>query len=147
MTNPAQNVPELAQSAPPHLSSRCRACGLFLVGAVPLGLLWRLAPLHLPAFAFKYGGSALWAMAVYWTAALLLPRLQPRLLAPLAAAIAASVECFKQVRSPALNAFRATLAGKLLLGRYFSVGALLAYGLAITLVAGLDAFLKPGRRP
>lgn len=124
------------------------ACLLLLAVTLPLGLAWRLAPLHLPRFAFKYGGSALWAIAVYWLIAFLLPRQHPRALALLAAIVAAAVECFKRVQSPALDAFRHTLAGKLLLGRYFTFGAIAAYWLAIAIVAAGDAVFRPGcRRP
>ena len=108
--------------------------------------MWRLAPLHLPPFAFKYGGSALWAGAVYWAVAFLLRNRRPAVLGVCAAVVATAVECFKQVRFPALDAFRDTLAGKLLLGRYFSYGALIAYGLAIAAVAWIDAWLQPGGR-
>ncbi len=114
-------------------------CLLWLALTLPVGLLWRLAPLHLPQFAFKYGGSALWALAVYWVVAFLQPRRPPAALACIAAVIAAAVELFKLVRSPALDSFRETLPGKLLLGRYFTFGAILAYWIAIAAVANLDA--------
>ena len=127
----------------PHIMPRRLACAAMLALTIPAGLIWRLAPLHLPPFAFKYGGSALWAMAVYWVVALLLPTRRPASLAAVAAVVTTAVECFKQVRSPGIDAFRATLPGKLLLGRYFTFGALLAYGLAILAVATFDAWLKP----
>ena len=121
------------------------ACSLLLACTVPAGLVWRLAPLHLSQFAFKYGGAALWATAVYWTVAALLPQQRPATLGILSALVAASVECFKRVQTPLLDAFRDTLAGKLLLGRYFTLGAIAAYWLAIALVAGCDAVFTPGR--
>ncbi len=128
------------------IQPRRLACLLLLSVTVPIGMAWRLAPLHLPPFAFKYGGSALWAVAVYWTVAIFLPRTSPVRLAFAAATVAVTVEIFKLVRSPGLDHFRETLAGKLLLGRYFTFGALAAYGLAITFVALLDAHFSPGRR-
>ncbi len=109
-------------------------------------MAWRLAPLHLPPFAFKYGGSALWAIAVYWTVAIFLPRTSPVRLAFAAAIVAVAVECFKLVRSPSVDYFRETLAGKLLLGRYFTFGAIIAYWLAIAAVAVFDTHFGPGRR-
>ena len=122
------------------------ACLVLLCFTLPVGMAWRLAPLHLPQFAFKYGGSALWAVAVYWTAALRVPRFRPARLALIAAAVAVSVELFKLVRSPGLDRFRDTLAGKLLLGRYFTFGAIAAYWFAIAFVALLDAHFSPGRQ-
>ena len=128
------------------VTGRRLACLLLLAVTLPTGLAWRLAPLHLPQFAFKYGGSALWAAAVYWLIGFLLPRRHPRVLALLAAVAAAGVECFKRVQYPALEAFRSTLAGKLLLGRYFTFGAIAAYWLAIAVVAAGDAAFRPGSR-
>jgi len=114
------------------------------------GLVWRMAPLGLPAILVKYGGSALWAVMVYWLVAFLLPRKEPRSLGLLAAVVAVAVECFKLYRSPGLDPFRLTLAGKLLLGRVFSLRDIAVYWLAIVVVASLDAFVvaraKSGRK-
>lgn len=115
-----------------------RFCLLALALTIPLGLLWRLLPLHLPPFAFKYGGSALWAMAVYWLLAVLWPRPSPAVAGARAAMVALGIECLKRVYWPPLDRFRETLAGKLLLGRYFTWGAIVAYWLAIASVALLD---------
>lgn len=127
-------------------SRRSRACALLVAAVVPAGLAWRLAPLHLPPFAYKYGGSLLWAAAVYWSVACLLPRARPVQLAGLALLVSVGVELFKLARLPPVDRFRETLAGKLLLGRYFSFGALAAYALAIALVSALDARWHPGRQ-
>jgi hypothetical protein len=119
-------------------------CVEMLAFTVPMGLAWRLAPLHLPAFAFKYGGSGLWAVAVYWLFGLIRPRWTAGKLAICAGISAFGVEFFKKVYWGPLDRFRESLAGKLLLGRYFSYGAILAYWVAIAFVALLDArFLQP----
>jgi len=119
------------------------AVGLMLAATIA-GLIWRLAPLHLPFFFYKYGGSMLWAVAVYWLIAALLPRSTPSKLAFLAALAAAAVEFSRLVHTPGFDAFRETLAGKLLLGRYFSPKNIAAYWLAIAVTAWLDArALKP----
>lgn len=138
--------PDLMFGALKMNQKRRLACAAMLALTVPAGLIWRLAPSHLSPFAFKYGGSALWAMAVYWVVGLLLPSRRPVLLGVIAAVVATAVECFKRVRSIPLDAFRNTLEGRLLLGRYFTVGALVAYVLAILAVAIADALLNPGRR-
>ena len=139
-------VGHIAEADKPSVERRRRlACVGLLAVTVPAGLVWRLAPLHLPQFAFKYGGSALWAMAVYWVIAGLLPQCSAKPLAALAAVVASGVELFKLVRWPAVDAFRGTLAGKLLLGRYFTFGAIVAYWLAIALVAAADVRFRPGR--
>jgi hypothetical protein len=97
-----------------------------------------MAPLHLPPFLYKYGGSVLWAAMVYWLVAAVLPRLHPGTVAVLAALIAAAVEFSRLCHTPALDAFRLTLAGKLILGRFFSVRDIAAYWLAIAATGFID---------
>jgi hypothetical protein len=115
------------------------------IAAAILGILWRLAPLHLPRFAYKYGGSALWAIALYWLIATLLPRRKPLQVALIAALLAAALELSRLYHLPALDAFRLTLLGKLLLGRFFSPKNIAAYWLAILAAALLDHFTLPQR--
>ena len=105
-------------------------CGLALRG---LGLR-----LGLPAFIVKYGGSVLWGTMVYFLVAIAASHLSRRSIALISAVIAVAVELFRLVHTPALDAFRLTLAGALLLGRIFSPWDLLAYGVGIMLAVGLD---------
>jgi len=114
---------------------------VLLLITIPVGLAWRMAPLGLSPFWFKYGGSALWAMALYWLIAVCLPRLSAVGLACLTAAVAAVVEFSRLWSVPAVDAFRLTLAGRLLLGRYFSLNNIAAYWLAIARAALLDQWL------
>ncbi len=127
----------------PQASRRRLACLGLLAATLPTGLAWRFAPLHLPPFAYKYGGSALWASAVYWLVASCRPLWRSAAVARTAATFSIAVECFKLVRAPALDHFRATLAGKVLLGRYFTFGAAAAYLLAIGSVFWLDQRFRP----
>ena len=117
-------------------------CGVLALVTIVCGLVWRLAPLGLPAVFVKYGGSALWAVMVYWLVAFVLPRKTPRSLGFLAAVVAVGVECLKLYHSPGLDAFRHTLAGKLLLGRVFSLQDIAVYWLAIVAISFVDAFVK-----
>jgi Protein of unknown function (DUF2809) len=105
-------------------------CGLALRG---LGLR-----LGLPAFIVKYGGSALWGTMVFFLVAIAGPSLSRQRIALISAVIAVAVELFRLVHTPALDAFRLTLAGALLLGRIFSPWDMLAYGVGIVLAIGLD---------
>jgi len=109
-----------------------------LLAATAAGLVWRMAPLHLPWFLYKYGGSMLWAAALYWLIAAILSRLAPIRIAMIAAVASAAVEFSRLWHTPGFDAFRLTLAGKLLLGRVFSFKNIAAYWLAITLTAWLD---------
>ncbi len=116
---------------------RTLAC-LLALALIPVGIAWRMAPLHLPVSLWKYGGSALWAAMVYWIVAALAPSRPPRAIALAAATVALLVELSRLFHTPALDAFRLTLAGKLILGRLFSPRNIAAYWLAIAATACLD---------
>jgi len=124
---------------------RSIVCCLILLLTIPLGLAVRFAPLHLPWFWAKYLGSALWAIALYWLVAMLLPSLQERALFLIAFAIALAVELSRLTPERHIDAFRLTLSGRLLLGRYFSVKNIVAYFFAVAAASLSDAKLRPGR--
>ena len=118
---------------------------ILLLITIPIGLAVRFLPLHLPWFLYKYLGSALWAAALYWCLATLLPKLRPQTLAALAILIATLVELSRLISIAAIDAFRLTLPGRILLGRYFSVKNIAAYIFAIILCTLLDRRLYPER--
>ncbi len=115
---------------------------VLIVVTVAIGLILRMAPLGLPRFVVKYGGSTMWALMIYWLVTTLLPSVRISAGAVLAGVIATAVEFFKLYRSPAVNAFRTTLAGTLLLGRHFSMKDILAYWIAIAAGFVFDAKLR-----
>jgi hypothetical protein len=128
--------------------SQRRLYSLFLLLiTIPIGLAVRFLPLHLPWFLYKYLGSTLWAVALYWFLAAILPKLRPTGLATLAILIATLLELSRLVPIAPLDAFRLTFAGKILLGRYFSIKNIAAYALAIALAAALDHTLIAHHRP
>ena len=94
--------------------------------------------LGLPSLFVKYGGSLLWGAMVFFLVAMAVPRLSRWPIALISAAIAISVELFRLVHAPWLDAFRLTLPGALLLGRIFSPWNMLAYGAGIALGMLLD---------
>jgi hypothetical protein len=114
---------------------------VLLLITIPIGLAVRLLPLHLPWFLYKYLGSLLWAAALYWFLATLLPKLRPIAIATLAILIATLLELTRLIPIAPIDAFRLTFAGKILLGRYFSLKNIAAYLLAIALTATLDHYL------
>ena len=126
-------------------SQRSLICALLLLITIPVGLAVRYAPLHLPWFLYKYLGSFLWAVALYWFIATLFPRLTPKALASIATAAALVVEFSRLIPIRPVDNFRLTLPGQILLGRYFSFKNIAAYLLAIALTALLDHRLHPGR--
>ena len=114
-----------------------------IVITIAAGLALRMAPLGLPRSVVKYGGSIMWALMIYWIVTTLLGSVRISSAALLAGMIATSVEFFKLYRSPAVDTFRMTLAGTLLLGRYFSIEDILAYWIAIAAGALIDLQLRP----
>jgi hypothetical protein len=62
-----------------------------------------------------------------------------------AGAIAFGVECFRLYHQPSLDAFRATLAGRLLLGQFFSLWNIAAYAVGIACVALADRRIARAR--
>jgi hypothetical protein len=116
-------------------------CILLLLITIPLGLAWRMTPLGLSPFFFKYGGSMLWAAALYWLLAACLPRLDRRALVMLAATAAAMLEFSRLWHTQGMDAFRVSPAGRILLGHYFSLKNIAAYWLAIALTTLVDQLL------
>lgn len=117
---------------------RAVALGLVVL-TVGTGIAWRMVPMGLSAGAWKYGGSALYGAMLYWMGVAAWPREARWKIGVGAYATSVAVECFKLVRAPGLDAFRMTLAGKLVLGRVFTSGALIAYGCGVVAVFALDS--------
>lgn len=106
------------------------------------GLAIRFAGMGLPASVIKYGGSMLWALMVYWIVSTLLPSWRLTIVVLIAGIVAMAVEFFKLYHSPALDEFRLTLPGILLLGRIFSIWDILAYWIAILMGGLVDRRLR-----
>lgn len=115
---------------------------VLIVMTMIVGLAIRFAHLGLPASIVKYGGSALWAMMIYWIASSILTSWRVKYLALFAGSMATLVEFFKLYHALSPDAFRRTLAGMLLLGRVFSFKDIAVYWIAIAIVAGLDLSLR-----
>jgi hypothetical protein len=75
---------------------------------------------------------------VYWIGAAILPSWRPAKLAVAACGVAAIVELSRLLHTPGMDAFRISLAGQLLLGRFFSLKDIAVYWLAIGVTAELD---------
>ncbi len=106
------------------------------------GLVIRFAPLGLRPVVVKYGGSTLWALMIYWIISALLPLWRVSMAALLAGAVATAVEFFKLYDTAWLHAFRLTLPGILLLGRFFSVRDIAVYWVAIGIGAFVDISIR-----
>src|ERR1039458_8790134 len=106
------------------------------------GLVIRFAHFGLPPAIVKYGGSMLWALMIYWIISAILPSLRLCAVALLTAGITTAVEFFKLYHASALDAFRMTLPGILLLGRFFSAWDILAYWIAIVVGVVVDRRIR-----
>ncbi len=118
-----------------------RALLLTLVIAAGLAIRALTPGEDIPFFVWKYAGSALWATAVALAVAIVTPRASTTMHVGVAAIVALAVEFSRLIDWPPLDAFRATLAGKLLLGRVFSLWNIVAYAAGIAFGAALDAGL------
>ena len=123
---------------------RRRSVGFGLTtGALGLGV--RFLHLGLPWVVVKYGGSMLWAVMIFWIFAALAPQWPVVRVALLSGAVATAIEVFKLYRSPGMDAFRLTFAGKLLLGRVFSGWDIATYWVAIAGGMALEAGIRRAR--
>ena len=117
-----------------------------LLITIPIGLAVRYLPLHLPWFLYKYLGSILWAAALYWFLATLLPKLRPLTVATIAILVATAVELSRLIPIAPIDNFRLTLPGQILLGRYFSVKNIVAYIFAIAAITAFDLAALPRKK-
>lgn len=100
----------------------------------------------IPPLAIAYGYWALWAGALYFLVALLMPARPGRQILTIAALVCALVEVSKVSRLTALDIFRLTPVGDWLLGRAFSIWHFFSFALGLGLALGLDALLNRRRR-
>jgi hypothetical protein len=134
-------APNIASRSTGRMRARALylAAGLAIIGA---GLTLRFVPVGLPSGIVKYGGSALWGAMVYCLVAVLLPGRRTRAILIVAGTIALLVELSRLIHTPALDAFRLTLAGALLLGRIFSPWNLVAYAAGLAASALVDRLVR-----
>jgi hypothetical protein len=112
---------------------------LLVIGA---GLFMRSRFCPAPPIFEKYGGDALWALVVFLGLGFLFPRAATFTLAISALTISWGVEFFQLYRTPWLDALRATLPGKLILGSTFNLPDLPVYAFGIAAGAMVELYLK-----
>ena len=129
--------------------SRLVAVVLLLL-TIGLGLASRRYRAELPEFIGAYAGDALWAMMVYWFAAIALPRARARTLATIAYGVSLAVELSQLYHAPWIDSIRAARLGALTLGRGFLWSDLICYAVGVALASVVDLALlslaKPRRR-
>ena len=106
---------------------------------IGVGLLWRSPLLSISGITWKYGGDALWALAVFLGVGFCFRRASTLLNALIAVCFAWSIECFQLYHAPWIESLRATLFGRLILGSTFNSPDLLAYAIGIALGATAES--------
>jgi hypothetical protein len=130
--------------SPDAARSRPRSRNVLLVAlcaTIALGLATRRFPSAFPDFVARYGGDALWAVMVFWLAALLRPSARPLALGAAALGVAFAVEFSQLYHAPWLDALRATRGGALALGQGFLWSDLACYTVGALLAVAIDRAL------
>lgn len=109
------------------------------------GLFLRSRFCPAPPVFEKYGGDALWAVVVFLGLGFLFPRAATFTLALSALTISWAVEFSQLYRVPWLDALRATLPGKLILGTTFNLPDLPAYAFGVAAAAMAELFQSTRR--
>ncbi len=115
---------------------------LLMLVTVLAGLAVRFVHVGLPYFVTKYAGSMLWALMIYWVISTVFFSWRIVYSFILSGVLATAVEFFKLYHSAPVDAFRLTLPGILLLGRFFSVWDIVAYWVAIAGGALIDKSMR-----
>ncbi len=103
------------------------------IAVVVTGLLWRSGLISLPQWLSNNGGDALWALMVFLGFGFLLSRGSTWVVAVLALAFSWGVEFSQLYHAPWIDAIRATIPGRLVLGSTFHWPDLPAYAVGIAL--------------
>jgi len=112
------------------------------LAVVAAGLLWRSGFIPLPPDLSNYGGDALWALMVFVGFGFLMPRASTLIVALLALTFSWGVEFSQIYHAPWLDAVRATIPGRLVLGNTFNWPDLPAYAVGIALGALVEWRLR-----
>ena len=120
--------------APQRVRSRL-LYALLALAVVAAGLFWRSGLIPLPQWLSNNGGDALWALMVFVGFGFLIPRASTLVIALLALIFALGVEFSQLYHAPWIDAVRATLPGRLVLGTTFNWPDLPAYAVGIALGA------------
>ena len=124
------------------LVNRIRAIYLVLaLVTIAVGLLVHLRATVLGPAVRDATGDALWAAMVTWWAGALAPAARPAARGVAAYAICLSIEVSQLYHTPAVDAVRATLVGKLVLGSGFDPRDLAAYAIGVASAVLLDIAL------
>ena len=128
---------------PVRKRARSRALyALLALAVIGCGLLWRSGLIPLPQRMSNNGGDALWALMVFVGFGFLLPRAPTFVVALLALTFSWVVEFSQMYHASWLDAVRATIPGRLVLGNTFNWPDLPAYAAGVALGAWAEWRLR-----
>ena len=116
------------------------------LGTIAVGLVVHWRGTLLPATLRDFLGDALWAMMMGWWIGALAPNVRLSSRAGLALAICWIVEIGQLFHAPALDAWRVTTPGQLILGTGFDLRDLGAYALGVIATLILELTVRRRRR-
>jgi hypothetical protein len=139
----AASTPPAAPRPAARLRSRLR-CAAAVIATIAAGLASRAWAAHLPWWLAKNAGDALYATMVVFGLGLLAPRARTSRIAAAAIAACFAIELSQLYRAPWLDAIRATLPGRLVLGQGFHALDLVCYVIGVALGVAVErAVLRP----
>lgn len=115
---------------------------LLAAAVVAAGLLWRSGLIPLGPALSNYGGDALWALMVFVGCGFLFPRNPTRTNAALALGFSWAIEFSQIYHAQWIDAWRATIPGKLILGSTFNAIDLAAYAAGIAIGTGVEVMWR-----
>ena len=135
MSHPLHIRPARNYALQPSITRNRVLYALLAFAVIAAASLWRSGLIPLPQWLSNNGGDALWSLMVFAGFGFLFPRASTLLIALLALTFAWGVEFSQLYHAPWIDAIRATLPGRLVLGNTFNWPDLLAYALGIALGA------------
>jgi hypothetical protein len=106
------------------------------------GLLWRSSYLPLSPFLSKYGGDALWALAIFLGAGLCFRHATTLQVMLIALGFAWGIEFSQLYHAPWIDQLRSSLPGRLVLGWTFNAPDLMAYVVGIVFGAAAECLYR-----
>lgn len=134
----------MAQQSSTDILRVNRRRALYIVLAlmtIAAGLLVHLKAPVLGPFVRDATGDALWAAMITWWAGTLAPAARPASRGAAAYAFCVAIELSQLYHAPAIDAVRATLLGRLVLGSDFDPRDLAAYAVGVAGAVVLDVML------
>jgi hypothetical protein len=128
-------------AAPPRARPRWLYAGA-VAATIIAGLASRRYAAHLPWWLAKNAGDALYATMVFWGFGFLSPRTRASRVALAATTFCFAIELLQLYQAPWIDAVRATMPGRLVLGQDCHAFDLVCYVIGVGLAVALEVGLR-----